>query len=103
MLLSKQSDETSCQQLPINQQFSNVSSCLTLFLWEIKDLRRSRHFQVLFIFKESYCPYLTIKEPSKIAANATSIFFYFYLSKKIRLGVSSESSAVNHLLSRRST
>ena len=29
--------------------------------------------------------YLTLKEPSEIAADNTSIFIYFYLSKKIRL------------------
>ena len=35
---------------------------------------------------------LTLKAPKKIAANDI-IIFYFYLSKKIRLNVSSESSA----------
>ena len=36
---------------------------------------------------------LTLKEPSKIAADDTFIFVYFYLPKKIRLDVSCESSA----------
>ena len=36
---------------------------------------------------------LTLKAPSKIAADDTFIFFYFYLLKKIRLDVSCESSA----------
>ena len=36
---------------------------------------------------------LTLKAPSKIAADDTFIIFYFYLSKKIRLDVSCESSA----------
>ena len=35
---------------------------------------------------------LTLKAPSKIAAD-DNCFFYFYLSKKIRLDVSCESSA----------
>ena len=36
---------------------------------------------------------VTVKESSKIAANVTFIVFTFYLSKKIRLGVSCESSS----------
>ena len=35
---------------------------------------------------------LTLKAPNKIAADDT-LFFYFYLSKEIRLDVSCESSA----------
>ena len=35
---------------------------------------------------------LTLKGPNKIAADDT-LFFYFYLSKEIRLAVSCESSA----------
>ena len=39
-----------------------------------------------------YGLYLIHKVPSKIAADDTFIFFYFYLLKKIRLDVSCESS-----------
>ena len=38
---------------------------------------------------------LSLKAPIKIAADDTIIIFYFYLSKKIRLDVSCESSALD--------
>ena len=36
---------------------------------------------------------LTLKEPSKLQQTTLLVFFYFYLSKKIRHDVSCESSA----------
>ena len=36
---------------------------------------------------------LTLKESSRIAADDTFIFFYFYLSKKLKLDILCESSA----------
>ena len=40
---------------------------------------------------------LSLEAPIKIAADDTIIIFYFYLSKKIRLDVSCESSAVQRI------
>ena len=46
----------------------------------------------LFVIKQDQDQLLNLKRQTEIAADDTS-YFYFYLSKEIRLGVSCESSA----------
>ena len=51
------------------------------------------YLDIVYVDYPIICLYLTLKAPSKIAADDTSIIFYFYLSKKIRLDILGESSA----------